>query len=310
VAIVPVFAAVAAARGPLRELSSELRAERPLPLLIAAACMVVVPFATAAGWRSALAAGGESLTFAGSCASYGVGSLANAVLPARLGEAARIASFARRLDHPRPRLTACGVSAAVALAQSAALGLVLSIGAAAGVIPLWGLAPPLVVVAGACAVRAYAARARGAGRLASWISGAALRPLAWARLSGWILATALARLAATAAVLASLGVDRPLEGALVAVGARALGNAVPLAPGGAGLPAATMALGLTRYGVGADAAAAAALSFHALETCVGLLFGAAALALGRGESRRRDGIRLVDDGRRTRRGRLAVAQHP
>jgi uncharacterized membrane protein YbhN (UPF0104 family) len=307
--LVAVVVACVADPGGVRDLRSELGGAHPVALLIAANCVVVVPFATAAAWRSALAARGESLTFAESWASYGVGSLANAVLPARLGEAARIESFARRLDRPRPRWVACGASAAVALAQSAGLGLVLAIGTAAGVVPVWGLVPPIALLAGALAVRVGAGRASATGRLAKAISDAHLPAAAWARVSGWILATALARLAATAAVLASLGVDHPFDGALIATGARALGNAVPL-PGGAGLPAATMALGLSRFGVGADAAAAAAISFHTLETCVGLVFGAVGLVLGRGEARRQRHVRLADLTCRARPGRVPVAQHP
>jgi uncharacterized membrane protein YbhN (UPF0104 family) len=51
-------------------------------------------------------------------------------------------------------------------------------------------------------------------------------------------------------------------------------GAVPFVPGGA-VGAAAMAMGLDRAGLDPAAAAAAALSFHAIETAASLLFGGA-----------------------------------
>jgi uncharacterized membrane protein YbhN (UPF0104 family) len=276
---VGVLAFAVGGRGPLDRAASRLEEQRPAPLLLAAVCALAVPLATTAAWRSVLASRGERLGFGGSCGCYGMGSLANAVLPAKLGEAARIEAFARRLADPRRRLVACCASALVGLTQSAVLALVLAAGAIAGALPLWAAAPSCALVPAAVCARALATRGRCDGRFARAAAAVALSPAAWARVAGWIAVAALARLAAIAAVLASLQVHHPLDAAVVAVGAQALGNIVPLAPGGLGVPAAAMALGLSRFGLGGETATAAALSFHALETCVGVGFGLCGLAL-------------------------------
>ena len=74
-----------------------------------------------------------------------------------------------------------------------------------------------------------------------------------------------------------------LVGAVAAavVAGAALGNALPLAPGGLGVPAAAMAIALGRSGVGTATAVAAAMTFHLLETSGSLVFGAAGCLLGR-----------------------------
>jgi uncharacterized membrane protein YbhN (UPF0104 family) len=268
-------------RGAFGEAASGFGDEQPLPLLLAAVCAVTVPFATTAAWRSALASRGARLGFGESWSCYGLGSLANAALPAKLGEAARIEAFARRLPDPRRRVAACCASALVGLTQSAALALILAVGAVAGALPVWAAAPLAVLGSAALWAHATASRRGRRGKLARAVAAVAISPVAWARVAAWIAVSALARLASIAAVLASLEVHHPLDAAVVAVGAQALGNVVPLAPGGVGVPAAAMALGLSRFGIGGETAAAAALCFHALETCSGIAFGLCGLARAR-----------------------------
>jgi uncharacterized membrane protein YbhN (UPF0104 family) len=303
--IAGVLAVGVAARGRLGEAAARLGDERPAPLLLAAACAAAVPLATTAAWRSALASRGGGLGFGESWSCYGLGSLANAVLPAKLGEVARIEAFARRLPAPRRRLVAGGASALVGLTQAAALALILAAGAAAGALPAWAAAPALALVPAALCVRATASRGRAGGKVAGAVAAVALSPGAWVRVAGWVAVAAVARLAAIGAVLASLHVHHPVDAAVVAVGAQALGNVVPLAPGGAGVPAAAMALGLTRFGLGGETATAAALSFHAVETCTSAAFGLCGLALAR------RGVSLPGQGaprRRLRPRAVAVVQ--
>jgi uncharacterized membrane protein YbhN (UPF0104 family) len=268
-------------RGPFGEAASRVGDEQPAPLLLAAVCAFTVPFATTAAWRSALASRGARLGFGESWSCYGLGSLANTALPARLGEAARIEAFARRLPDGRRRVAACCASALVGLTQSAALALIIAVGAIAGPLPVWAAAPFVALVAATLCAHAMVSRGRRGGKVARAVAAVAISPVGWARVAAWIALSALARLAAVAAVLASLQVHHPLDAAVVAVGAQALGNLLPLAPGGAGVPAAAMALGLGRFGIGGETAAAAALCFHALETCAGIVFGLCGLALAR-----------------------------
>ena len=263
---------VRAARGPLDAASAELAHQRPLPLVVGGVCALVVPAATAAAWRSILTSCGEELAFREAWGCYGLGCLANAVLPAKLGEALRVESFARRSRHGRRRWFVSGVSATVALGQSVVFAGVVTLGAVGGALPIWAAASAvaLPVVAGIAA--AIAVRAREDGRLSCLATAASLSPAAWARAVGWIAASSVARLLTAAAVLAALSTPHPIAGAFVTIGARALGGAVPFAPGG-GVGAAAVAIGLTRTGLDPGTALAAAVSFHALETVASLLFG-------------------------------------
>jgi uncharacterized membrane protein YbhN (UPF0104 family) len=84
--------------------------------------------ATAGAWRSALSGCGGRMGRVDACARYGVGSLANTFLPARLGDAARVGLFSRTLPQERVgrTLTTVGalgaVSAAEVLSQSSVVG--------------------------------------------------------------------------------------------------------------------------------------------------------------------------------------------
>jgi uncharacterized membrane protein YbhN (UPF0104 family) len=62
-------------------------------------------------------------------------------------------------------------------------------------------------------------------------------------------------------------------GATVAIASHALGSAVPFAPGGAGVPALTMAVGLTQAGLDPATSAGAALLIHSFETAACVIFG-------------------------------------
>jgi uncharacterized membrane protein YbhN (UPF0104 family) len=243
-------------------------------LLLGCACSVLVPAATSAAWRSVLDSCGEQLTFREAWGCYGVGCLANTVLPGRMGEAVRVASFARRSSHRRSRWLACGVSATIGLGQSVVFAAVLTAGAVSGLFPVWAAALSLALPAGGVLAGALAVRRRGDGRIASLATAATLAPKAWARALGWVAVSGAGRLLTAVAVLQALSVPHPVAGAFVAIGARAVGGAVPFAPGGAGVGAAAMAIGLSRTGVDTGTALAVAVSFHTLETAASVLFGA------------------------------------
>jgi uncharacterized membrane protein YbhN (UPF0104 family) len=267
-------ASAVAARGPLAAAASELGNQRPLPFALAAVLSLLVPFATAGAWRSVLASRGERLSVCQVWGCYGFGALANAVLPARLGEVVRIELFSRQLvHHPGRRPLAYGTSALVALGQSISLSAVLVIGVMGGALPPWAIAPSVglpIVLFGA---RSLAARRGARGAVSDLLAATTLSSSAWARLLCWIAGSALVRLMAVAAVLDAVGARHVLSAAVVAVGARAVGNAVPFAPGGAGVTAAAMAVGLSHAGLDTTTALAAALSYHGLETLGALLFG-------------------------------------
>src|SRR5262249_45102599 len=138
-----VVAAGLVARNSLSSAWHELADGRRLPLVLAAGCAPLVPGLTAAAWRSVLASLGAPLDVRQAWWCYGAGSLATTFLPGRMGDALRIELFSRRLRHPRRRWLACGVAAAIGLAQSVVLGLVLALDSIAGALPLWAAAPSL-----------------------------------------------------------------------------------------------------------------------------------------------------------------------
>jgi uncharacterized membrane protein YbhN (UPF0104 family) len=273
VGVVSLVAATRVAHGPLPVAVGHLGRLSPLPLALAAVSAVLVPSATAAAWRSGLSAVGETLTYRQAWACYGLGSLANTFLPGKLGEAARIEAFARRLDHPRRRWLAGGVSATVAFCQSAVFAVLLTLGAAGGALPAWAVGPAVGLPALLWLGRVVFVRRRAGARVECLRAATTLSLSAWARLLAWIAAGTFARLLLAAAILNALSAPRPLTGAVVAIVAQALGRAVPFAPGGAGVPAAVMAIGLSRAGIDGATAAAAALSFHAFETGAAIVFG-------------------------------------
>jgi uncharacterized membrane protein YbhN (UPF0104 family) len=266
-------AAAVVAREPLSSAWHELAGGRRLPLVVAAGCAPLVPALTAAAWRSVLASCGAPVDVRQAWWCYGAGSLANTFLPGRMGDALRIELFSHRLRHPRRRWLACGVATSVGAAQSVVLGLVLGAGSVAGALPLWAAAPSLALPAVMLAGGRLALLRHPNGRVACLATASRLSPASWARLLAWIWASAMARLLVIASVLDALGVPHPVETAVIASCGLALGNSVPLAPGGAGVAAAAMAVALGQTGLHASTAVAAAFAFHAFETGAGLAFG-------------------------------------
>jgi len=90
--------------------------------------------------RSALRLCGGRLDLLQANAYYGTGSLVNTFVPARVGDAARIALFSRALDGPNRLLTTGGAFAAIGAARAVALAMLVIAGAAVGAMPLWPLA--------------------------------------------------------------------------------------------------------------------------------------------------------------------------
>jgi uncharacterized membrane protein YbhN (UPF0104 family) len=268
-----VVAAGLAARDSLSSALHELGGGRRLPLVLAAACAPLVPGFTAASWRSVLASHGAPLAVGQAWWCYGAGSLANTFLPGRMGDALRIELFSRRLRHSRRRWLACGVAASIGLAQSVVFGLVLGLESFAGALPLWAAVPSLACPALMFAGGRLALVRHPDGRVACLAGASRLSPAAWTRLFACICASATARLLVIASVLDALAVPHPLSAAVIASGGLALGNSIPLAPGGAGVAAATMAVALGQTGLHASTAVAAAVAFHAFETGASLGFG-------------------------------------
>jgi len=235
----------------------------------------------ALAWRRALRASGSPLTLVDASARYAVGCGVNAIAPAHIGSALRVALFGRVTKGGC--WTVSGAAAAVGVTRVVWLGALIAIGSAGGVLPRW---PLLVIglIVGAAGVVAVVSRrlslpVRIEQLLAAFRSRAA-SPRDLAIVSGWALAGAATKVAAATAVVGALGIDNPLRAALILVPAVELAAILPITPGNVGLASAAVALALGSQGVDSKTALSAGIAFGAVELLTGMAVGAAgALAL-------------------------------
>jgi uncharacterized membrane protein YbhN (UPF0104 family) len=260
-------------------LSAVAAADRKL-LWAAALGFAASLLANAAAWRSTINAVGARMSWKDACAYYGVGSIVNTLLPARLGDAVRVGLFAKALPSEQTGrgLTAAGALGAVSAAEALTQVPLLGAASGLGVVPWW-LA--IVVVGVGSAV--VALMVATSGRLL----GGRLRPLlAASRALGasprgavplllWSTAATAGRVLAAAAIAAALGAANPLEAGVIVSAVLCLATAVPLTPGNVGVTSGAVVLALHARGVPLTSAVGAGLAFHAVETAAGLAFGIA-----------------------------------
>ena len=128
--------------------------------------------ATAGAWRTTIAGCGGRVGRLDGCARYGAGSLVNSFLPARLGDALRVALFARTLPRSgSPALTAGGVLGAVEVARALVQAALISAAAAIGAVPFWPVLALGAVGAGAVVTVARVRRRRPRHRLVHLFDG-------------------------------------------------------------------------------------------------------------------------------------------
>lgn len=263
------------------EAVSGLGAADPARLWIAGLAFAGTSICGALAWRAALRASGSPLPLIDASARYAVGCGVNAIAPAHVGSALRVALFGRVTNGGC--WTVSGAAAAVGVTRVVWLGVLIAIGSAGGVLPRW---PLLVIgaIVGGAAVAAVVSRSLSLpARLEQILT--AFRSLAGsprdlAIVAGWALAGAAAKVAAATAVVAALGIDNPLRAALVLVPAVELAAVLPVTPGNVGLASAAVALALGSQGVASQTALSAGIAFGAVELLTGMVVGAAgALAL-------------------------------
>lgn len=281
VAAAALVAGTQAGRGRLTQALDVVGRVHPAWLLLAGLGFAVALLSTAAAWEVGLRACGGRSTYTQVAARCAIGSLVNSVAPAHLGGAVRVGLLSRTLPGRDPVWRTCGVGGAVAMARTLALAVLVFGAAAAGRIPLW---PAPLLAVGALVVLAVCARLseRVAGRVGSLLQtfrSQARSPRRGLDLLAWIACSFAARLAATVAIVAALGIPRPLPVAVVLLAAVALAGVLPLTPGniGAGAAAATVALHGT--GLGFNVALALGITFQAIETCAGVMLGIAGTAV-------------------------------
>ena len=235
----------------------------------------------ALAWRAALRASGSPLPVVDASARYAVGCGLNAVAPAHVGSAARVALFGR-VTHGGC-WTVGGAAAAVGATRTVWLGVLIAIGSVGGVLPRWPLLVICAIVGGSILL-AYGSRHFSLPRRLDQVLVAfrslASSPRDLAIVAGWALAGAAAKVLAAAAVGAAFGIDNPLRAALVIVPAVELAAILPLTPGNVGLASAAVALALGSQGVDSQTALSAGIAFGGVELLTGMAVGAAgALAL-------------------------------
>lgn len=245
---------------------------------------------SAGSWQAAVRLCGGRIGTLDANARYAAGSLVNTFVPARVGDALRIALYSRSLDGEARVWKTGGAFAAIGIARAVALAALVVAGAAAGALPLW----PLALLTGFVAIGATVAWRLREGRARTRFAHVfdAFRelgrhPRAGLRIVGWIVFATLGRVAAAAAVAASLGVHAPLAAAVIIVPALDVATLVPLTPGNVGVTSGAVAIALQAHGIGHTDALSVGIAFHAVETAVSLLYGIGApLAAGTGTHRR------------------------
>jgi len=262
---------------------------RPAWLWLAALLVVVALVAFAQAWRSVIRSCGGSVGRVDSVARYAVGSGVNTFLPARLGDAARIALFSRTLGHRERVWTSAGVYTTVGAARTLWIAVLILGGFAFGALPLWPVLVCAAFVAVAVLVAAVARRQRADTRLAHFFDAyreLGRHPREAAPMLAWMAVATAARVGAAAAIVSSLGVHRSLGAALLIVPALEAASLVPLAPGGLGLSSGAVVVALHGYGISVTAALTIGIVLHAVESVAGVARRSAGSAWWAGGARR------------------------
>jgi len=230
--------------------------------------------------------------------SFGVGLLANAIVPGRLGELARVATLRRHLPDAPPGTTATLVGTVFAhrLFDLVPATLLVVWVLLTAEVPHWAVTALLIVVAVGFTLftvawmsarrqqRSVAHDLQAVGTIRHLLGMArqglsvlkSPAPLAGAILLqclGWVL-----QLMAVWVTMQAFGIDAPLPAAGLVLVLMNVATIIPLWPGNFGLVQAAVALPLRNYGVAYATGFAFGLALQAIEIACGVLLGLLALA--------------------------------
>jgi uncharacterized protein (TIRG00374 family) len=260
---------------------------------------VVSTFFRALSWRLTV---GQALPaqqhprFIHVLSAFGVGLFANAALPGRLGELARVATLRRHLPGAPSGTTAILVGTVVAhrLFDLVPVTILVVWVLATADVPHWAVATLLisVMIGFALFTAAWLGARRRHRPVVSDGMGSVRRVLHMARQGlsvlkapvplagaiffqclGWLL-----QLLAVYAAMQAFGIDAPLPAAGLVLVLMNVATIVPLWPGNVGLVQAAVALPLRNYGVAYSVGFAYGLALQALEMACGVGLGLLALA--------------------------------
>jgi hypothetical protein len=205
----------------------------------------------------------------------------NGILPVRIGEAVRLAVFARRLDGDDRAWRMGGVFTVIAAMRLVVFGIVLASAAAVGAVPL-RLVFVVLAVGVVMGALAYATRNRTprthVAHLLDAFRSLGRSPLQGARIAAWVAASTAARFLGAAAIAAALGVKAPVLAALIILPTLDLAGLIPLS-GNVGITSGAVTVALQSHGVGLEHALSTGLAFHAVETVAGIACGVAGVLL-------------------------------
>lgn len=230
--------------------------------------------------------------------SFGVGLLANAIVPGRLGELARVATLRRHLPDAPPGTTATLVGTVFAhrLFDLVPATLLVVWVLLTADVPHWAVTALLIVVAVGFTLftvawmsarrqhRSVAHDLQAVGTIRHLLGMArqglsvlkAPAPLAGAILLqclGWVL-----QLMAVWVTMQAFGIDAPLPAAGLVLVLMNVATIIPLWPGNFGLVQAAVAVPLRNYGVAYATGFAFGLALQAIEIACGVALGLVALA--------------------------------
>jgi len=251
----------------------------PRWLWVAAAGFAGSLLATAAAWRSTVTSCGARLGHVDAWARYGVGSIVNTFLPARLGDAVRVGLFSRALPQQQSgrAFTAVGALGAVSVTEALTQAPVVGSAAALGAVPTWSIA--VVGAVGAVVTGlVFATRKRLRGNRVRHVLDAVHSlinsPRQAAHLLFWSATATASRVLGAAAIAAAVGIPNPFEAGLIMTAVLSLATAVPVMPGNLGVTSGAIAVVLSTRGAPLTASIAAGVAFHAVEAAAGIAFGA------------------------------------
>jgi uncharacterized membrane protein YbhN (UPF0104 family) len=264
----------------LEEGLDTLRGGEPYGLWLGCAMFVTSLVCSAAAWRTGVRECGGHIGWVRAAASYGAGSLANSLLPARVGDGVRIALFSRALESPNAPWTSSGIFLVLGATRSFALIGLVAAAAALGALPLWPILVLAAIVSVAAGVAVVARRMQARSRpshLLDAFRAFGRSPRACFAVVGWGIGSTAARLLAATAIAAALGVRSPVLAALVIVPALELAGLLPLTPGNLGVTSGAVAVALRARGIDLSSALSIGIALHAVEMAAGLGFGSASV---------------------------------
>jgi uncharacterized membrane protein YbhN (UPF0104 family) len=223
-----------------------------------------------------------------------IGFLVNTIVPARLGEVAKLAIVGRRTRERGAAVPATALAGSLAAEQivlAAALVLVAAAGtAASSSAPIWVMATLAVMSASVVVLAVSAARLeRLVTRLPGRAGPAAAEALSHARAAfsgrdrglgalGLAIASWAFQIAGIVFTLQAFGLPHSIQAASAVFVASTLVGIVPLVPGNVGVFSAAVAAALAPFGVGAAEAAAFGLALQGVEALLSVAAGGMFLA--------------------------------